>query len=73
MQYFNKTRYFMKYCYLTTKYVKNDACLCKDACKMAIYCDLTKRKRTFDDCNCVHNCKAVKNEMQHYFDHYKKN
>ena len=72
MQYINKTRHFMKYCYLTAKYIRNDACSCAYGCKMAVYCDLTKKLRQFDGCGCIHDCKAIKNDMQNYFKHFKK-
>lgn len=71
-QFINKTRHFVKYCYLTTSYVKRDACPCIDACKMALHCDLTFKPRRFDDCNCPHYCNAKKNDMQHYYDNFKK-
>jgi len=71
-KFINKTRFFTKYCYLRAAYVKDSACNCKDACKMATHCKMTNKPRKFDDCNCLHNCSAEKNDLQHYMDSFRK-
>lgn len=71
-RYLRTSKSNLKYCYLTTKYVKQDACPCIHSCRMAVHCDLTKKPRKFNDCNCNHDCSATKNDLQQYFDYLKR-
>jgi hypothetical protein len=67
----NKRTIFMKYCYFRASYVKMNACECKDVCKYATKCSLTKKPKKFIDCSCMHNCSATLNHLD-YTSHFHK-
>ena len=68
----NKTRQFMKYCYLSADYIKQDACPCLYECRMTAYCHLRIKTHELDKYSYLHNNSNAKNGLPKYFTPFKK-
>ena len=68
----NKTKQFMKYCYLSADYIKQDACPCLYECRMAAYCHLRIKTNEVNKYSYLHNSSNNKNGLLNNFLPFKK-